>query len=123
VIETEALAVLRHFRQQLYDDLGLRQDSLFELVDAVLTASGPTTLVRHSLSPSFRRRWPSTCDALADGSLDVPALRSLFVQSLPRPGQGDRELWVVDGTAWPRPAAATSPVTTMEEMRRFVYAD
>ena len=114
MIETEALAVLRHFRQQLYDDLGLRQDSLFELVDAVLTASGPTTLVRHSLSPSFRRRWPSTCDALADGSLDVPALRSLFVQSLPRPGQGDRELWVVDGTAWPRPAAATSPDRTWE---------
>ena len=112
--KTHRLAPLRHFRQELYDDLDHRQDSLFELVDAVLTAVGPTTLVRHSLSPCFRRRWPSTCDALADGSLRVPALRRLFVQSLPRPAEDERELWAVDGTAWPRPAAATSPDRTWE---------
>jgi DDE superfamily endonuclease len=114
VSKTHRLAPLRHFRQELYDDLDHRQDSLFELVDAVLTAVGPTTLVRHSLSPCFRRRWPSTCDALADGSLRVPALRRLFVQSLPRPAENERELWAVDGTAWPRPAAATSPERTWE---------
>jgi len=114
VSKTQGLAPLRHFRQELYDDLGLRQDSLFELVDAVLTAAGPTTLVRHSLSPYFRRQWPSTCDALADGSLDVPAVRRLFVQSLPLPTASDREVWAVDGTAWPRPAAATSPDRTWE---------
>src|SRR5262249_3998509 len=101
VFKAQTLAPLRHFRQELYDDLGLRQDSLFELVDAVLTAAGPTTLVRHSLSPYFRRQWPSTCDALADGSLDVPAVRRLFVQSLPPPTDGEREVWAVDGTAWP----------------------
>jgi hypothetical protein len=114
VSKTQGLAPLRLFRQELYDDLGLRQDSLFELVDAVLTAAGPTTLVRHSLSPCFRRQWSSTCDALADGSLDVPALRRLFVQSLPAPANGEREVWAVDGTAWPRPAAATSPERTWE---------
>src|SRR5207248_7311832 len=64
------------FRQELYDDLGLRQDSLFELVDAVLTAPERRTLVRLSLCPCFRRRWPSTCDALADGTLDVGGLRA-----------------------------------------------
>ena len=112
--KTQGLAPLRRFRQELYDDLGLRQDSLFELVDAVLTATGPMTLVRHSLSPFFRRRWPSTCDALADGSLEVPALRHLFVQSLPMPTDDAREVWAVDGTAWPRPAAATSPDRTWE---------
>jgi hypothetical protein len=114
VLKTQVLAPLRQFRHELYDDLGLRQDSLFELVDAVLTAAGPMTLVRHSLSPYFRRQWPSTCDALADGSLDVPALRRLFVRSLPTPTGADRELWAVDGTAWPRPAAATSPERTWE---------
>jgi len=114
VSKTQVLAPLRQFRQELYDDLGLRQDSLFELLDAVLTAFGPTTLVRHSLSPCFRRQWPSTSDALADGSLDSAGLRQLFVQSLPMSAAGQRELWAVDGTAWPRPAAATSPERTWE---------
>jgi len=114
VFKTQTLAPLRRFRQELYDDLGLRQDSLFELVDAVLTAVGPTTLVRHSLSPCFHRQWPSTCDALADGSLDESAVRRLFVQSLPMAAEGERELWAVDGTAWPRPTAATSPERTWE---------
>ena len=36
--------------RQLYDDLGLRQDSLFELLDAMLTSPQRSTLVRHSLS-------------------------------------------------------------------------
>ncbi len=114
VLKTHRLALLRRFRQELYDDLGLRQDSLFELVDAVLTATGPTTLVRHSVSPCFRRQWPSTCDALADGSLDAAALRQLFVRSLALPPEGENELWAVDGTAWPRPSAATSPERTWE---------
>ncbi len=82
MLESDAWERLRHFRQALYDDLGLRQDSLFELVDAVLTASHRSTLVRLSLSVAFRRRWPSTCDALADGSLDQVALRTLFASTL-----------------------------------------
>ena len=75
MFETDAWERLRHFRQALYDDLGLRQDSLFELVDAALTASQRSTLVRLSLTAAFRRRWPSTCDALADGSVDSAELR------------------------------------------------
>jgi hypothetical protein len=43
------LATLLGFRQELYDSLGLRQDSLFELVDTVLTAPQLNTLVRLSL--------------------------------------------------------------------------
>ncbi len=83
MLETEAWERLRHFRQELFDDLGLRQDSLFELMDAVLTAPQRSTLVRLSLSTAFRRRWPSTCDALADGSVDVAAMRQVFARGLP----------------------------------------
>ena len=108
------LAPLRQFRQELYDNLDRRQDSLFELVDSVLCIDRPTTLVRLSLSPAFRRRWPSTCDALADGSLDVAATRRLFVGALPPSITGRREVWAVDGTVWPRPAAACSPERTWE---------
>ena len=82
MLKTDAWERLRHFRQALYDDLGLRQDSLFELVDAALTATHRSTLVRLSLTAGFRRLWSSTCDALADGSVDVTALRELFVRTL-----------------------------------------
>src|SRR5947209_7741859 len=77
------LARLCSFRGELYGTLGLRQDSLFELMDAVLTAPERRTLVRLSLCPCFRRRWSSTCDALADGSLDVSRLRALFQTYVP----------------------------------------
>jgi len=115
VLKTEGLATLLQFRQELYDDLGLRQDSLFELVDALLTTSQRSTLVRLSLCPTFRRRWPSTCDALADGTVDVTALRKLFAKTLPDSVTVDgRPLWVIDGTNWPRPAARASADRTWE---------
>jgi hypothetical protein len=115
VQETDAWERLRHFRQELYDDLGLRQDSLFELLDAALTVPQRSTLVRLSLSTAFRRRWPSTCDALADGSIDVAAVRRLLCGSLPDSvGVDERQVWVIDGTNWPRPAARASVDRTWE---------
>jgi len=115
VLETEAWERLRHFRNELYDDLGLRQDSLFELVDAALTAPHRSTLVRLSLTAVFRRRWPSTCDALADGSIDVAALRQLCARSLPDSvSVNEPPVWVIDGTNWPRPAARASIDRTWE---------
>jgi hypothetical protein len=113
----ETLATVCHFRQELYGCLGHRQDSLFELIDAVLTSSERSPLVRLSLASAFRRGWPSTCDALSDGSVDLVALRSLFhtnLTSLALPAVGERPLWALDGTHWPRPAAATSPERTYE---------
>lgn len=115
MLETDAWERLRHFRQELYDDLGLRQDSLFELVDAMLATPQRSTLVRLSLSTVFRRRWPSTCDALSDGSIDTAALRRLFARSLADSALVDgRPVWVIDGTNWPCPAARTSSDRTWE---------
>jgi hypothetical protein len=108
------LANLRSFRRELYDTLGLRQDSLFELMDAVLTAPERRPLVRLSLCPCFRRGWSSTCDALADGSLDTSRLRALFAADVPQPTAGERPVWAIDGTHWPRPAASTSAARTWE---------
>ena len=53
MLKTEELATLIRFRQELYDGLGLRQDSLFELLDAALTAPHRSTLVRLSLTAHF----------------------------------------------------------------------
>jgi hypothetical protein len=115
VLQSEAWERLRHFRNGLYASLGLRQDSLFELVDAALTAAHRSTLVRLSLTAAFRRRWPSTCDALADGSIDVVAMRALCAQTLDDSAIVDgRPLWAIDGTNWPRPAARTSAERTWE---------
>jgi hypothetical protein len=114
-MKTEELATLIGFREELYNSLGLRQDSLFELADAVLTTPHRSTLVRLSLTAAFRRLWPSTCDALADGSIEVPALRALFARTLADAATLDgRPLWVIDGTNWARPAARTSPDRTWE---------
>ena len=108
-----ALAPLRVFRQQLYTTvLGHRQDSAFELLDSVLVGQGPTSVVRLSLAPVFRRRWPSACDALSDGSLEVGPLRRLCVRALPVPTAGEREVWALDGTVWPRPQARASAART-----------
>jgi hypothetical protein len=111
---------LARFRTELYQSgLGRRRDALCELLDAVLTGEGATSLVRRSLAPVFRRGWASTCDALADGTLHLDALRRLFARHTPGPTLGQRELWVVDGSIWPRPEAKTSPERTFG---RFVTA-
>jgi len=111
--DTQTILPLRDFREQFYASaLGHRKDSLFELLEAVLCASGPESLVRLSLAAPFQRSWSSTCDALSDGSLDATRLRRLFVRSLPTLPADRRELWVIDGTTWPRPSAATSPERT-----------
>ena len=91
----------------------MRRDALFETLDAVLSGAHATSLVRHSLAPDCQRGWASLCDALSDGTLDVAALRRLFAQTLPAPAAGDRPLWVIDGTLWPRPAAKCSPERTL----------
>lgn len=115
MFKTEELATLIGFRQELYDSLGLRQDSLFELADAALTAPHRSTLVRLSLTAAFRRLWSSTCDALADGWIDVSALRRLLTRTLVDWATVEgRPLWVIDGTNWPRPAARASADRTWE---------
>ncbi|MBA3415271.1 MAG: transposase, partial [Chloroflexia bacterium] len=91
---------------------GLRRDALWDLLDAVLTADRVTSLVRLSLAPAFRRRWPSLFDALTDGRLDDAALRRLWTRSLPPPAAGIRTLWAIAGSTWPRPEAKTSPDRT-----------
>jgi hypothetical protein len=93
--------------------LRTRRDALFDLIDAVLTSAGPQSLVRLSLAPCYPRGWASTCDALADGRLCTAALRRLCVRSLPAGAPGRRELWALDGTTWPRPAAKTSRARTV----------
>ena len=108
-----ALKTLKEFRLAAYQTLGLRKDSLFELMEAVLAAPGPATIVRLSLAAVFRRAWPSAPDALADGAVDGDRCRELIQTTAIEPGAGGRPVWALDGTIWPRPAAGTSPERTV----------
>jgi hypothetical protein len=108
-------AVLACFRAAVYaTGLGRRKDSLFETLDAVLTAPGPETLARLSLAPGFQRGWASVPDALAAGQVHADAVRALLVRTLPPVPARDlvRPLWVGDASTWPRPEAKTSPDRT-----------
>ncbi len=103
-----AASPLRAFRQGVYQVLGRRKDSLFELQEAALASSGPANLVHLSLASVFRRRWPSASDALAEGQVWPARCRALIHQSLGAPADGGRPVWVGDGTVWARPRAKTS---------------
>ena len=103
---------LRQFRQAAYRALGHRKDTLFELLEAAVVSPGPANLVHLSLAAPFRRRWPSACDALADGTVSPAGCRALVHAYLPEPPAPARPLWAGDGTVWPRPAAQTSPART-----------
>ena len=77
--EADALA---RFRAALYaTGLGRRKDSLFETLDAVLTATGPETLARLSLAPGFRRGGPACPTRWPPGRCTPDAVRALLVRT------------------------------------------
>jgi len=95
------------FRQAVYTDcLTARADALFDLGDALLTTPYVTSPVALSLSPSFRRKWPSVFDALSDGRVDPAALRGVLLRFAPA---DPTPLWAIDHTLWARPEAVTLP--------------
>ena len=101
------LEELGAFRQSVYIAcLTARSDALFELGDALLTMPYLTSPVALSLSPSFRRKWPSVFDALSDGGVDQAALRSVLLRCAP---SDTTPLWAIDHTLWARPDADTLP--------------
>lgn len=111
---TSPATTLTRFRTELYPCFGMRRDALFGLPDAVLSAPQVESLVGLSLVPGFARGWASTCDALSDGSLDVPAIQRVLARHLadhPSTVEG-REVWALDGSSWARPCAPTSPERT-----------
>ena len=96
---------LIEFRQAIYDH-GLigAQDAQFELLDALLLSPYVRSFAELSLSPAFRRQWPSLYAAMEEGQQDREWLESYFIQHVPREGI---QIFALDGTAWPHPAAKT----------------
>ncbi len=109
---TTAEPPLAQFRQAVYQTLGRRKDTLFELLEAAVVSPGPANLVHLSLASVFRRGWPSASDALADGQVHPAQCRALIQRQVTDPPPPARPIWAGDGTTWPRPAAKTSPERT-----------
>ncbi len=95
---------LKQFRQTIYDLLGRGQDVLFELMDAALTTTEVTSLVRLSQSPLFRRQWPSLYSALKAARV---SRTKLMKQLLAEVSCDDPPLLAGDATLWIRPEAKT----------------
>jgi hypothetical protein len=110
----EQLNRLIDFRQAVHRSFLLRQrDAQFELVDALLLQRGISSFAELSLSPVFRRGWPSAYAAVEDGRQDIAWLRRRLCAEVPTQ---ERQIFSLDGTAWPRPSAPTL------SDRQYVYS-
>lgn len=100
------LEPLRAFRTALYGCFGRRADALCDLCDALLAAEAVASLPHLSLQAPHRRGWGSVSDALAEGRLDVDALRTTLAQ---HPATDRQPVFAVDLSVWPRCDAEASP--------------
>lgn len=95
---------LTTFRQAAYRCLGRARDAQLDLTDAVLLTSAANSFAELSLSPVFRRKWPSVYEAIQDGCPDRAALLKLYLARIPT---ASRPVLAGDHTAWSRLSAPT----------------
>jgi hypothetical protein len=106
MIDPVLFNTLRRFRAGVYRRFGTRRDALFELLDAAMVAGLVPSLAHLSLTAVHRRGWGSLYDALATGTMDVPALRGLVGRY---PLDDGQPVYALDTSVWPRGDAETSP--------------
>jgi len=96
---------LTEFRQAMYEHgFTKAKDGQFELVDALLAGGHIRSFPELSLSPVFRRKWPSVYAAIEGGEQNQEWLEACFIEQIPRDGT---QVFALDGTDWPHPAART----------------
>ena len=105
------LARLEEFRQAAYKHLGRAHDATFELTDAILLSRNVYCLAELSLSPVFRRKWPSIYEALQDSRPQRQKLMQLYIKQIPTVA---RPLLAGDHTNWSRPDAVKLQERTYE---------
>jgi hypothetical protein len=104
-------ARLEEFRQVAYTHLGKAHDATFELTDAILLTRNVYSLADLSLSPVFRRKWPSIYEAIQDTKPERDKLMELYIKQI---STQERVLLAGDHTAWSRPDAVTLKERTIE---------
>ena len=108
---------IKQFRQDAYELLGKAKDATFELMDAVLLNRSVYSFAELSLSPVFRRRWPSLYEALEDCRPKRNKLMKLYIKQVP---QESRVILAGDHTPWPRIEAETLKDRTFEHGAKVI---
>ncbi len=78
--------------------------AIFDLMDAVLTTVCISSFVHLSLSPLFRRQWPSVYEALEDSRSQRGEIIEQLASQVP---SAHMSVFAVDHTDYPRPEAKT----------------
>jgi hypothetical protein len=102
---------LRDFRDKGYTLMGNGRDALFDLMDAVLVSRSIYSFAELSLSPVFRRQWPSLYEALQDSQPPRSTLMQLYMEQMP---QAEPVVLAGDHTAWSRLQAVSLRERTYE---------
>jgi hypothetical protein len=102
---------IKQFRQEIYETLGKGKDAVFELMDAVLLSKKVSSFAELSLSPVFRRKWPSIYEGLEDNRPRPKRQRELLINQIP---SCERILLAGDHTAWGRRESKTLKDRTYE---------
>lgn len=118
--KSETISQLQQFRQELYQLLPARRDTVLDLLDALCSSPQARSVVELSLSPLFRREYGSLSDAIAHffqakRPEQAEAERRAWEQELTRligryiPEPQQRRYWLLgtDVTPVPRPFART----------------
>ena len=98
---------LKQFRQELYQNITNRADTLLELVDAICSNPTASSVVELSQTACFRRSYSSLFKAIDEWQPSKMLLPQLLEPYLPRPQQRPFWLLLVDITAQPRPYGHT----------------
>ncbi len=117
--DTEAPARLVRFRAEVHRCFTRRGDTLFDLADAMLCASGPVrSPAELSVEPECRRGHGAAYAALARGRIDTAALRRLQAAHIDPARAGEPLMFSLDTTPLARPDAAHTDGRTMVHLRR-----
>lgn len=108
-----SVTTLKTFRKRAYCILGNGRDSLFDLMDAVLTSRSLPSFAELSLSAVFRRTWSSLYKVLERSEPPRQKLMKLYSEHLPVP-ETSQLLLVGDHTAWSRLWSPTLKERTYE---------
>ena len=95
----ESFADQKEFRKRAYCLLGNGKDCLFDLMDAVIISRSVPSFAELSLSPVFRRQWPSLYKVIERSEPPRETLMKLYIECLPK---SERLIIAGDHTAWPR---------------------
>lgn len=108
---------LKNFRHEAYELLGTGKDATMDLMDAVLVTRSVYSFAELSLSPVFRRKWPSLYEAIEDCCPMRRGLMKLYIQEIPK---DNRIILAGDHTAYPRLDASTLKDRTFEHGAKVI---